>query len=471
MHSKRIAGQALPCPIRDIPVSVLEKTESLRMRRTTLFVFAWVLAANFAPLWADEADSATPAATQPASQPNAELSDETPEAEQDPDNILTWDRLTGNWFGVRDKFEENGFTFELDYASTLSVNTHGGVNTRHAVEHNVDLNAMLTFDTGKLGLWPGGEFFINGEGRYGPSITERHVGSFSYVHNDEMRDLTQVTEYWYRQRLLDDKLWFKLGKMDSWADFNIVEYGLNFFNTSFGGNPLIPLPTSPETALGAVLGLEPCDWLYALAGVYDGEPDGRAWGFETAFHGRDDSVTLFEIGLRPKLKCCARDLPGAYRVGGFYASAEHEYIRGDLGGRLRPRLHRGNSGLYLAFDQLLWKESDAADDEQGLGAFFQFGWTPEAYNPVDEYYGFGFQWTGLLPGRDDDVTGFAFGHAVWSGPAQALWDLHNETALEWFYKVQLTPWMNLQPDLQYFVDPGGTGRDALVFNLRLQISF
>ena len=47
----------------------------------------------------------------------------------------------------------------------------------------------------------------------------------------------------------------------------------------------------------------------------------------------------------------------------------------------------------------------------------------------------------------------------------------HEAVLEWFYKVPLTQWFSLQPDIQYIINPGGDGRDALAIGLRTVIAF
>jgi porin len=47
-----------------------------------------------------------------------------------------------------------------------------------------------------------------------------------------------------------------------------------------------------------------------------------------------------------------------------------------------------------------------------------------------------------------------------------------ETALELTYLVAPAPWLSVQPDLQYVIDPGTDGAldDALVLGLRVQIA-
>jgi porin len=48
-----------------------------------------------------------------------------------------------------------------------------------------------------------------------------------------------------------------------------------------------------------------------------------------------------------------------------------------------------------------------------------------------------------------------------------------ELALEWTYMTQVTPWLQVQPDIQYIINPGGTGRikNALVLGFQLALNF
>jgi len=49
----------------------------------------------------------------------------------------------------------------------------------------------------------------------------------------------------------------------------------------------------------------------------------------------------------------------------------------------------------------------------------------------------------------------------------------DETAIEMFYRFQLTPFLCLKPDVQYIVDPSGDRglADALVGTLRVEVTF
>ena len=83
-----------------------------------------------------------------------------------------------------------------------------------------------------------------------------------------------------------------------------------------------------------------------------------------------------------------------------------------------------------------------------------------------EYFGSGMIYKGLLRCRDDDLLGAGVAHLIFSNrlPGQTY-----ETAIELFYKAQLSPWAMVQPDLQYIARPNGDGRDAFVFGLRFEV--
>ncbi len=124
---------------------------------------------------------------------------------------------------------------------------------------------------------------------------------------------------------------------------------------------------------------------------------------------------------------------------------------------------------------MIYKEEYGTDDTQGLGVFGQFGWAPGNRNFIQEYYGGGLVYRGLIPERDNDVVGLAIANILYSSPyrqssAAGGTNIDKyETAIELFYKYLPSPYFSLQPDLQYIVNPGGQYKDALVPGLRFEV--
>lgn len=127
-------------------------------------------------------------------------------------------------------------------------------------------------------------------------------------------------------------------------------------------------------------------------------------------------------------------------------------------------------GAYVTWEQQVFKESSETEDAQGIGLYAQYGWAPEDRSEAHWTLSGGAEWTGPIPGRDDDAMGAGVFHAAFSGEAGFADD--SETAFELFYKAQIASWITVKPDIQYIVNPGGLGnRDALAIGARWELVF
>jgi porin len=139
-----------------------------------------------------------------------------------------------------------------------------------------------------------------------------------------------------------------------------------------------------------------------------------------------------------------------------------------------------NHGIYAIIDQRLWLEpSGEKDSTQGLGAFARIAGSPEdrSINPL--YVDGGFQYQGLLPGRDQDLTGVA---VAWIDISDDLGELardFNEIKGDYEVTLELThhwaaaSWWTVQPSLQYIIHPGGSPAlgNAFLVGVRTSIVF
>jgi len=359
--------------------------------------------------------------------------------------------------------ESRGVTLEIVYTGEVFDKLHGGIGGNNDAEYRGNLDLTVALDSGRLGLWPGATVFVYFENGHGPGVTTEHVGAVQLLSNLEARDFTQISEYWVEQRLFGDMFRVKLGKQDANIDFCLAEYATHFINSSFALIPTVPMPTFPDPALGAGLFVAPTEWFSVGAGIYDGDPSGGRFGFESTFDGKGGQFAVLQVDLSTSL--LARDLlPGTYRFGFWDHTRDVEEITADP----TPHKFSGNHGVYLVFDQLLVAEGQT-EPQQGLGAFAQFGWAPEDRNRLSLYLGAGLAYTGILPSRGSDILGAGVAHVRFSDRVEDLEGLTDETIVEVFYEAFLTPWLMLQPDLQFVLNPGGDGRDAFVAGFRFSI--
>lgn len=348
----------------------------------------------------------------------------------------------------------DGLTVEYIYTGDVFNNARGGVRTRNATEYLGLFDLAITADLDEMGFRPGGTIFVLGEDFHGKSIGP-YVGDFQGTDNiDSGRSNMQVSEFWWERGILDGLITFRLGKQDANADFGVVDLGGDFVHASFGMPPTIPMPAWPDQAMGVVTFFQLFEWASLDVGVFDGAADGRTWGFS----GTGETFTIGQ--LKAEWALSGGRLPGDFHVGLWYHSGMPE----DPGD---PNVtFTGNHGYDIGIDQLIFKESWAEDDDQGLGVFFQYGWAPEERNEVSNYIGGGLVYKGLIPCRDDDITGLGVAQAVFSDRMAVPRD---ETAIELFHKIPLSPYFMIQPDLQYIAHPSGVERDAVVAGLRFEV--
>ena len=398
------------------------------------------------------------------------------------------DHLLSDWGGVRTRLVECGIHFQSGYLGEVMGNLSGGLK-RGAVYEGL-LEAGVTFDLEKLtGAWRGG--FVRASMLYphGKSPSGELIGDLQTASNIDAYDSVALYEWWFEQNLWQDRVSLRLGQQLADQDFATTASGGLFLNSSFGwpafisGNTLNTGPAFYRAALGARLSFEPVKNLYLQAGVYDGDTfDNRAGSPKKNQHGTNirlsanqGAFAIAEAGLRLNHEKDAPWLPGTYKIGGWLHTAEFEDV-------LNPsQAHGENFGAYLAIEQNVWREAKNEEGfDQGLSAFFRTGLSPSDRNLFSFTFDTGINYTGLIPGRDEDTFGVGLAfvrisddvrRAERAAGAGIISDY--ELALEVTYEFLLTSWWSVQPDFQWIQHPGGSRAldDAFVLGLRTRITF
>jgi len=386
------------------------------------------------------------------------------------------DTLTNGWFGLGEKLQEKGITLSLSLTQIYQLNLAGGMSThRRSGRWAGSYDLELELDLEKIINLPGGSIYISAEGSWSDGLDASSVGSVFGVNADAAGGRSiDVTQFYYEQSLLGDKLRVRVGKLDLSGGFECrgcpVAFDGNayandqtgqFLNGALVNNPTIPFP---GLGMGAVIYVEPMEWLYAAVGTADAQADGRETGFMTAFHDADYFFSIFEMGVVPELPSAQGPLVGTYRVGFWHDPQPKDPHNGS-------NAKRDDVGFYLSFDQAVWKENADADDGQGVGLFARYGFAHSDVNEVKCFWSVGGQYQGVIPTRDDDVL--ALGVAQGKLVEAAGYTKHHETVMELYYNAAVTPWLNIGPSVQYIWNPGGdtSVSDAVVVGVRAQMSF
>lgn len=395
-----------------------------------------------------------------ASAPSGKLAEEKTLVKQ----WIDGDYATGKWFGARPVLEDHGLTINSSLLYSPFMKTSGGASGEGSGKGYSLFNLGVTLDTEKAGLWKGGTFFTlyqrkTGYGISGANGQSGAMGDWMGLDGWDWRQINQISECWYQQKFWDNKLRLKVGKQDSNTDFAYLNSGWDFINTAFSVNPTIPMPTYPDQSFGFMAEINPKEWLSIRNGIYS--------KFNIPFN-------ITEIEVKPTIK----KLPGRYSIGAWEMSDSNnsgmnvQYMDYGTNTAYSNYFNR-NYGAYAQFEQMVYKEKkDDENDMQGLVVFGQFGASPSNRNDMNRYVGGGLHYQGLIPKRDKDKAGVAIASGSF---APRLGDITSqvgdETVVEAFYRVQVSPWFYLQPDVQFITRPSGYYDSSVAIGLRTVITF
>jgi porin len=241
-------------------------------------------------------------------------------------------------------------------------------------------------------------------------------------------------------------------------------------------------PVYPVASPGIRLQLLPTAQTYFMAGVYglddtSDQATNNQNGIRFALNGSSGMLIMSEAGFLLNQGPGDKGLQGTYRIGSFVDTGNHTTFESQADSANGTGLLQGvgtSYGVYGVLDQQIYSQNN-----QIISFFVRSGGAPSNTNFVDWYIESGFNFTGFIPGRDNDVGGIAVARSHVSGDysesqvSQGNPPSTAETVIETTYKVQFAPWWSLQPDIQYIITPSGRdgSRNATVLGLRTTVAF
>ncbi len=395
-------------------------------------------------------------------------------------SIWEQDKLTGDWGGARTELQTKGIDITITYANEAFGVLSGGLHRDASYE------GLLTFsadtDLQKLIGWSGGHthvtvFQIHDTSRNAVA----NAGSIGDPSNLDALSTTRFSDIWFQQDFSGERASLRLGLLAADSEFLLSPTAGNLFNGTFGWADVVAAnmtnggPAYPLSAPGARLQVKPAENLTMLAAVFAGDPAGANCNDDpqkcnrhgTTFSFSGGTLWMGEVQYGVNQGKDAMGLPGVYKVGGWYQTADFADQRYGLDGTgavvllsdptvVDPLNHSGNWGIYGIADQMIWRSG-----ERSLNLFARAGYAPADRNLVSYYFDGGAGFKGLVPGRADDTLTFGVSYAKISDDAVAAdRDAGNaarnhELVFELNYAAQIAPWWVVQPDLQLIVHPNG----------------
>jgi porin len=395
--------------------------------------------------------------------------------------------LTGDWGGRRQDMLDSGVAVNASLTQTFRVVASGGEKTGDTA-YNALFDYGLTFDTAKLGFWPGGFIAVNAQSAFasGLPLEDGAVSPSDYnvVFPTLERPTTELMEYYLIQGL-SEKLGVMVGRVNPVAwDRNRFAFDprTQFMNGAISQQLLVGGLVSFSTYTAALM-WQANEHLNILGGIYD--PVIQPGEFSTPF----DEIGAFSvIELTSDSGGTAR-LLGVYDNSDGIAFDNPRLILDEILG-IDAETKSGNWMVGVNFEQYLWKPAHAEDarvgtknldfstssfgfQEPGLGVFGRVAFLPEDRNAFSTSFSIGLAGRGLLSGRPLDRMGVA---GYWLKASDDLGGLAGEVLDdEWggevFYNYAITPSIQASLDLQYIDSAVNTVDDAFVVGLRLFTQF
>jgi porin len=436
---------------------------------------------------------------------------------------------TGRWLGARTGLEDKGLEISGGYTAEVWGNTTGGLKRGAVYTGLLDFGATL--DLEKLIGWKGARVSTTWLWLSGRDASVDLVGNFLTISNIAGFNTLRMLELWFQQDFFqrgDDGLpglSIRVGQITADSEFIISDYGALFTNGTFGWPAFLYTnipeggPGYPMGTLGVRVGVNPWEWLTLQSAVFQGNvfaQNVNRHGFRWDLNSDQGYFWINELQVRWNQSGGARALPGQAKFGAWFHTADFADPFFDQDGvpladedsSGEPLLRRWNYGFYWIVDHMLYREpaeavtaatrseqtgksivsskggeqTAAAAEEasnQGLGWFGRIAFGPQDRNFVGFYFDTGLVYTGLIPARDEDQIGVGFVYAqLTNGVRKALEaegsrGVGAEMALEFTYKAVLSPWLYIQPDAQFIINPGGTQDlgNAFVIGGRVSVNF
>jgi porin len=166
-----------------------------------------------------------------------------------------------------------------------------------------------------------------------------------------------------------------------------------------------------------------------------------------------------------------RGMPGHYFIGAYWSNSDYR----QFGLAATARL---SYGFYAHADQMVYREAPGSD--LGLTLFGTLVYAPQQNISILPFQlSGGGLYQGLLPSRPHDMSVFGviygdFSRDYADSVTQPLGGTpETEIDLEVGYRIQVAQFAYIQPDVQYIVQPGGTGNipNAVILGAQIGMTF
>lgn len=337
----------------------------------------------------------------------------------------------------------------------------------HGLQLNIDESVFFQAASESPGRDGGASGLVRVYGQWAPTVADRDASSGMLVYKVENRhrlgsgitpfDLgfqsgsavptgtffsdfaLGVTNLYWKQYLFDKRMAVVFGRIDV-TDF-VDPYGLinpltHFNNLAFSTNPTI---AAPNPGLGVAFGAMLTDQIYVQGGLGDANGQSTTAGFDTFF---DDAEYFSYLELGATTSQDRLYLDNVHAT--FWQTDARRVAGTSYGWGVAVTAQKFIDDTWLPFVRFGYSEGDVALMQTTLST--GIGWRRE----------------------NKDVAGVG---VSWGQPADG--SLSHQFTSELFYRLQVSDFLAITPDVQLIVDPAGNPEaDAIGYlGIRLRLAF
>jgi porin len=381
------------------------------------------------------------------------------------------------------KLLEKGISTAASYYVEFVGNPVGG--KEHGFGNAASLGVALGFDLDKLINAHGLSFFSSAIFRTGRNLSAQKIDNQFPVTQLYGGETVRLNELYFKETLFNGDMHIKAGRLTGGNDFLSSPFYCEFISNAICGNPIsiffnAPFLAYPFSTWGAYLDFKLYkNFLFKFAAFNDNLSikENKYHGCNFTFKSTTGVLWMTEwLYLLNQLPTDTGN-KGNYKIGGYYQSGKFNLFEGGH--------HKGNYGLYLLFDQMLYRKNGPGTT-QGLTMFGSFLFAPPDRNMFPYFVDFGLIYKGIFTGRNKDYLSLGIANGNYSpdlrheqkkskrtGVASVFGDQPQsaETVIELNYWYRFNKWFAVTPGLQYVINPKGYGniQNALVFETQISI--
>jgi porin len=382
--------------------------------------------------------------------------------------------LTKDLASYRTELAKLGITAIHSYTAQFMGNPSGGKS--QGFTYAGTLQDLVSWNLYKFMGVPGLSFNIGASYASGRNLSAEYVGNVFTVQSAfNGKGNVNLQQMYLQQQFLDGALTIALGRLAPANTFatlpvfsNYMNGGINSFPGSLNINDSTFTASPPGVQWGAQTLYNVTPSIQVAAGIYNTNPFAAAGnnnGVNFAFQqGNSGALTVTQVSYLHNQARGDVGMPGEYTLGGTYDSNTFSSLSS-------PAVaERGSYSLYALFQQMAYRDGEPGS-LKGLTVWGEAAISPKpSVSSMPYFLGGGISYQGVIPSREKDIASAGVIYGSFSGyiPQTSC-----EAAIEANYRIAITPWLSIMPDVQYIVKPGGNSNihNAVVLGAQLDVTF